>query len=77
MWMTKQFYTGAWGLFPHSKNKRGGKCERCGFTVVEKERLGKANRTSQDRINRANISDPNISLNPDNVEEMQRRVSND
>lgn len=66
----KQFYTGKpWRDLSHTlKIQRGGKCERCGFTVVEKADWVKLIGHHKIELTEANISDPNISLNPDNVE---------
>mgnify|MGYP001184534632 FL=1 len=66
----KQFYTGKpWRDLSHTlKIQRGGKCERCGFTVVEKSDWVKLIGHHKIELTEANISDPNISLNPDNVE---------
>lgn len=66
----KQFYTSkSWrGLSYSLKISRGGKCERCGFMVVEKADWKKLIGHHKVELTEANISDPNVSLNPDNIE---------
>lgn len=50
------------------KIARGGKCERCGFTAVEKEDWKKLIGHHKTELTEANVSNPTISLNPDEVE---------
>ena len=66
----KQFYTSkSWRDLSYSlKISRGGKCERCGFMVVEKADWKKLIGHHKVELTEANISDPNVSLNPDLIE---------
>ena len=65
-----QFYVGrAWrDLSYRLKIERGGKCERCGWTVITREDWARLIGHHRIELNDDNVDDPNIALNPERIE---------
>ena len=65
-----QFYVGrAWrGLSYRLKIERGGKCERCGWTVITREDWARLIGHHRIELNDDNVDDPAIALNPVHIE---------
>ena len=65
----KTFYTGkAWReLSFGEKVRRGGKCERCGFTAVSREDWKYLIGHHKIELNESNVDDARVSLNPENI----------